>query len=1108
MQSNISSAAVARPQTHRAMSSSAALSPYADSLRRQAFDAQGSNLIGQPFSIAEGSYPQAIGSARLDGQVVSPPPSGSSHERHNLQHTLSGGMPTRLPAPTEQSPALERFRGHFEHDNASSAPVANNTSPFARSGLGFGGQLANSGGRPSFGITSSVSATASTFSNSGSFDRDGHRLQDGAPMGFHNGSLNVPMPGASARSRSFTEGQRENPKPQVSVMPSLTSSVALDHYPSGSRQPRGNFQQNRDSSRLPDTFSETSSAPASPEIESSTLSNGHGRDGSQSRLPAVPHSPPHAPATASRSRSQSLAPSGLRPTLGSGLIPMPMSTISQHTEIHHPQATIGNTNGPTSPWGAPTSPYGRGDAFGASGARVTQDDDVTPTNGPDGWQQHRQAERERERRTHADLANSLQAVLGDLQDQNVEDHQIQAIGNGSGGVYPNGNVHGNINGHGNANPNGYDNGNGNGNGNGLNARSGASSRRHSVSVVAGPSARTRGFGLAGFGFSDANNTNVVHRHGPVHQAERESIYPQPFGGPNGRFRAGEGDQPPIATLGSMNLGGYTDDDLLAHGVNNQLSLRMEGDPIPVNVSSSSAVPIGHGTSTMTPFSNSYHPNGLAPGSTYGMSPSGRQNLGRTPSQSGASPQYHNAESYMHAAASGPGPVGSPQVTSDRFRNGNNLGSPRSEWPTGMHEANVMSSIVRDPSSFRSLAPGPAAFDPMAHAGNRAIRAPHGSFVAAPGHPGHMPQGAAAYTNGHSNNAAPQQPILRNNGPPFAQQRAPGQPMNVHGSFQPMQARGPPGMGAPRPTMPPHGMSAHPVSPSDPRFVTSYAAPPPPVLYRQSSAQGNGYRNGFAGPANGAFRPSLFVGPMATASALAVNSDDHGKGVSLDVIPPDTKLYIVEFKAGRTDLFYAANPRDTYAEGDVVLVEADRGTDLGTIVNGTVSLANVQDFVEARKEATAQAPSQQQQAQAMAQLGRLQTQLGGIEVGHADPADLEAVRGLNKEILPKGIFSKATLADLRKMEEKLREEDQALNLCRSKVIQRGLPMQVHAAEFQWDHRKLTFYFTAARRIDFRDLVKELFRIHKTRIWMACLGGSYLLTDEADGIHEAPNYHTRA
>ncbi|KAJ2349052.1 hypothetical protein GGF43_004467 [Coemansia sp. RSA 2618] len=53
--------------------------------------------------------------------------------------------------------------------------------------------------------------------------------------------------------------------------------------------------------------------------------------------------------------------------------------------------------------------------------------------------------------------------------------------------------------------------------------------------------------------------------------------------------------------------------------------------------------------------------------------------------------------------------------------------------------------------------------------------------------------------------------------------------------------------------------------------------------------------------------------------------------------------------------------------------------------------------------------------------------------------------------------------------KLRDEQSALSMCQSKVQQRKLSMCVVDAEFQFDRRKLTFYFTADRRVDFRELV---------------------------------------
>ncbi len=74
--------------------------------------------------------------------------------------------------------------------------------------------------------------------------------------------------------------------------------------------------------------------------------------------------------------------------------------------------------------------------------------------------------------------------------------------------------------------------------------------------------------------------------------------------------------------------------------------------------------------------------------------------------------------------------------------------------------------------------------------------------------------------------------------------------------------------------------------------------------------------------------------------------------------------------------------------------------------------------------------------------------------------------------------------------KTHDEMKALQLCQSKVKAKMLPMEVIDAEYQWfvhyllflrevltinrDRRKLTFYFVAEKRIDFRELVRELFR----------------------------------
>ena len=82
---------------------------------------------------------------------------------------------------------------------------------------------------------------------------------------------------------------------------------------------------------------------------------------------------------------------------------------------------------------------------------------------------------------------------------------------------------------------------------------------------------------------------------------------------------------------------------------------------------------------------------------------------------------------------------------------------------------------------------------------------------------------------------------------------------------------------------------------------------------------------------------------------------------------------------------------------------------------------------------------------------------------------------------------------RLLVSKIQDEVKALQLCQSKVRAKKLPMEVIDAEYQWwvvhadslcmfsdrwpgfrDRRKLTFYFVAEKRIDFRELVRELFR----------------------------------
>lgn len=75
----------------------------------------------------------------------------------------------------------------------------------------------------------------------------------------------------------------------------------------------------------------------------------------------------------------------------------------------------------------------------------------------------------------------------------------------------------------------------------------------------------------------------------------------------------------------------------------------------------------------------------------------------------------------------------------------------------------------------------------------------------------------------------------------------------------------------------------------------------------------------------------------------------GKGVPLHAVPASWPLFIVEFKAGRTDLFYLTDLSQDIRVGDLVIVEADRGKDLGKVVNDSITLAEVEAFQKQQQD---------------------------------------------------------------------------------------------------------------------------------------------------------------
>ena len=81
---------------------------------------------------------------------------------------------------------------------------------------------------------------------------------------------------------------------------------------------------------------------------------------------------------------------------------------------------------------------------------------------------------------------------------------------------------------------------------------------------------------------------------------------------------------------------------------------------------------------------------------------------------------------------------------------------------------------------------------------------------------------------------------------------------------------------------------------------------------------------------------------------------------------------------------------------------------------------------------------------------------------------------------------ATEEDLKRVENNRRSEKRAYTICQQKIAEHKLEMKLVDAEYAFDHSKMTFYFTANGRVDFRMLVKNLAGIFKTRIELRQIG----------------------
>ena len=108
------------------------------------------------------------------------------------------------------------------------------------------------------------------------------------------------------------------------------------------------------------------------------------------------------------------------------------------------------------------------------------------------------------------------------------------------------------------------------------------------------------------------------------------------------------------------------------------------------------------------------------------------------------------------------------------------------------------------------------------------------------------------------------------------------------------------------------------------------------------------------------------------------------------------------------------------------------------------------------------------------------EFGNVVMGPKEVKDEEITQPL------KTVIRLATEDDRRVEEKNRKKEKEAFQICLEKIHKHGLEMKLIDAEYTFDNNKVLFYFTADGRIDFRELVKDLAAVFRTRIELRQIG----------------------
>ncbi|KAF9632238.1 PSP1 domain-containing protein [Lasiodiplodia theobromae] len=220
----------------------------------------------------------------------------------------------------------------------------------------------------------------------------------------------------------------------------------------------------------------------------------------------------------------------------------------------------------------------------------------------------------------------------------------------------------------------------------------------------------------------------------------------------------------------------------------------------------------------------------------------------------------------------------------------------------------------------------------------------------------------------------------------------------------------------------------------------------------------------------------------------------------NVARPTKHLYIVTFKCSRSDVYYI--PENVGLEvkaGDMVIVEGDRGQDLGQVTHCDVTL---EDARQNLKEASEQhfrwlmmfsRHVQNGNSGLVNPNGMLAASNGeqyGREGGMGPRPPLQAP--IVDDIRPKMLKRLAQGHEIQVLRDKEGAEAKAKRVCQQKAIEHGLTMEILDAEYQLDYKKLTFFYYADCYINFNHLVTDLFKVYKARIWMSAVNPASFAT----------------